>query len=82
MPKRLTTAGEVIAELGGFAAVNALTKRKAISASSMWKMRGKFPPNTFSVMQAALEAAGASAPGSLWGMPETETERLPEDAAS
>lgn len=79
MIKRLTTAEEVIAALGGFQAVNALTKRTSISASSMWKLRKKFPPNTYPVMKAALAAVGASAPDALWGMPETAQ---PEDVAS
>lgn len=79
MIKRLTTVEEVIVELGGFQAVNALTGRESVSASSMWKLRGKFPPNTYAVMKAALEAVGASAPASLWRMPESAQ---PEDVAS
>lgn len=72
MAKQLNTVEDVISELGGFDAVKELTNRNSSSAVPMWKHREKFPPNTFTVMTAALKAKGARAPASLWGMPVTE----------
>lgn len=72
MSRRFLTVEDVISELGGFDAVKALTGRKSSSAVPMWKLRRKFPPNTYTVMIAALQAKGATAPASLWGMPQAE----------
>jgi hypothetical protein len=72
MLKQLCTVDEVIKELGGYPAMRELIPRKSTSAALMWNFRNKFPANTFLVLTAALEAKGASAPASLWGMPQTE----------
>jgi hypothetical protein len=69
MFRQLHTVEEVISELGGFEVVKELTGRRGNFTVPMWKHREKFPPNTFILMKAALEAKGASAPASLWGMP-------------
>lgn len=72
MVRHLKTVNEVISELGGFDGVKDLTNRNSPSVVPMWKHRNKFPPNTFTVMSAALAAKGARAPASLWGMPACE----------
>jgi hypothetical protein len=69
MIKRLQTVEEVIAELGGPKAVGQLTERKSASAVPMWKNRKRFPPKTYTILQAALKERGLSAPNDLWGMP-------------
>lgn len=63
------TVEDVIAKLGGPEAVADLTKRESTSAVPMWKTRKKFPLQTFTTIQAALQARGLTAPNSLWGMP-------------
>ena len=68
MSKNLHTVAEVVEELGGAQAVKDLTKRASSSVVPVWKYRGKFPPNTFVVLQSALEARGLRAPSKLWGM--------------
>lgn len=73
MPKQLTTIEQVIAELGGPAAVAELTCRTSLSAVPMWKLRQTFPSNTYVVMKAALKAKGADAPDSLWNMAEASS---------
>lgn len=75
--RELTTTAEVMAALGGIAPVAALTGRK-YGAAFNWKGFPKFPADTFVVMQAALRAAGYSAPDSLWGMVEPRLETLAE----
>lgn len=72
MAKQLHTVEDVIVELGGFDAVKALTNRSGQWTVPMWKHRKKFPPNTFTIITAALKAKGAKAPESLWGMPMME----------
>lgn len=72
MAKQLHTVEEVISELGGFDAVRELTNRRGQWTVPMWKHRKKFPPTTFTVLKAALDAKGASAPVTLWGMPQPE----------
>lgn len=66
------TVEEVFEALGGYQAVRELVPRKSSSAVLMWNFRKKFPANTFAVLNTALAAKGASAPASLWGMPQTE----------
>jgi hypothetical protein len=67
--RTLTSIEEVIDALGGTKAVAELTKRSSPSAVPNWKTR-KFPPNTYAIMKAALQAQGADAPDSLWNMME------------
>lgn len=68
----LRTAAQVVAALGGTAAVCKLTgaTRKAV-----WHWVGaaeKFPANQYVVMQRALKRRGASAPDWLWSMKNVE----------
>ena len=69
MIKRLQTVEEVITELGGFQAVAEMTGKESISAVPTWKWRKRFPAKTFTILQAALQQRGLSAPNELWGMP-------------
>lgn len=66
-PHELSSAAEVIKELGGVGPVAALTGR-TYGAAFNWKAFEKFPADTFVVMQDALRARGFAAPASLWGM--------------
>lgn len=68
----LRTTDEVIDALGGNGAVSALTARGATAVSN-WrsKARGKFPPETYLVIQQALAEKGLSAPPALWSMVES-----------
>jgi hypothetical protein len=72
MVKKLQTVDDVIEKLGGFDVVREMTKRNGAFTVPMWKHREKFPPNTFTIMNAALRAKGFSAPATLWGMPHFE----------
>lgn len=65
--RELTTTAEVIETLDRADSVASLTGRTT-NAVHNWKSFGKFPANTFVVMQEALRAKGCSAPTSLWGM--------------
>jgi hypothetical protein len=67
--KRLGTIAEVIAELGGAKELLKLTKRgHSVAMVHNWTYRNQFPPQTYRVMQAALNERGLSAPSELWGM--------------
>lgn len=66
--RQLQSVEDVISELGGFDSVKELTKRDGTFTVPMWKHRKKFPPDTYLVMKAALDAKGAEAPAELWGM--------------
>lgn len=68
-PAKLTTTREVVTALGGTKAVATLTGRR-YSAVSNWLLdsKGKFPSNTYVILNASLAAIGKSAPPSLWGM--------------
>ncbi len=72
MSKRFATVEEVIAGLGGYQAVRERFPEKGTSTVLMWKHRNKFPANTYAVLKASLDAIDATAPASLWGMPEIE----------
>jgi hypothetical protein len=65
----LETTDEVIDFLGGNKAVSEATGRGS-QAISNWRSRGKFPPETFLVLQALLKARRVKAPASLWGIEE------------
>lgn len=65
----LETVDAVITALGGPKKVQELTSRESPSAVPMWKVRKRFPANTFTVMTGALQPLGFSAPNRLWGMP-------------
>lgn len=69
MSKRLQTVEEVIAELGGPQAVKELTRAASPSVVPMWKNREHFPTKTYTILQAALQERGLSAPNHLWRMP-------------
>lgn len=59
----------VIEALGGTNAVAKLTGRK-YSAAFNWRSFEHFPPDTFLVMQKALQERGYDAPPKLWRMVE------------
>lgn len=65
----LSAASEIFDKLGGVRAVAELTGR-TYDAAWNWKRFNRFPPNTYSIMTAALNANGYTAPGSLWRMVE------------
>jgi len=67
----LHTADEVVDALGGTKAVAELTRRKD-SAVSNWRTAGKFPPNTYLLLKAALSDKNKGAPDALWSMAEAE----------
>lgn len=80
--KALETTEQVVAALGGTAIVARLTGR-GLSAASNWRSFDTFPPDTYLVMTAALEAAGCTAPSSLWRMVEpSPAPSLPEPAGA
>lgn len=64
---KLSTAAEVIDNLGGIAEVARLTRR-TYNAVSNWRVLGSFPANTFLVLNAALKERGYTASPSLWRM--------------
>jgi hypothetical protein len=65
----LTSTQAIIDVLGGVKAVAALTGRD-YDAAWNWKKFPHFPPDTYLVLQKALEAQGHTAPASLWRMVE------------
>ncbi len=65
--RELATTADVIDTLDRVGAVALLTGRTT-NAVHNWKAFGRFPSNTFVVMQEALRAKGCTAPASLWGM--------------
>lgn len=68
MSTELTTTSEVVKALGGLQKVAELTGRGRTNVVWNWTATTHFPPDTFLVMQAALERQGKSAPASLWRM--------------
>lgn len=67
--RTLTTAGQVVTELGGTFKVAALTGVKPPAISNSIK-KGQFARGHYVVMTRALKAKRATAPASLWGMSE------------
>ncbi len=65
----LSTAEQVLDELGGFDAVAELTgaNRKAVTN---WKYFNAFPSRTYVALTAELKRRGKKAPASLWKMAE------------
>ena len=72
----LTTSGEVMDVLGGNSSVARLTASSQNRVSN-WRVKGRFPANTYLALQSALTAVGHTAPAELWGM-----RALSSDAAS
>lgn len=62
----LKSASQIIDELGGTAAVSALTGRPQAQISR-WRKWNKFPPQCYLIMTAALAVRGHYAAPSLWG---------------
>ena len=74
MAKRaLKTMDDVMAALGGPAAVAILTQTKH-SAVCNWQTFGRFPAKTYLVMSRALARKRHKAPTALWGMLESSSE--------
>ena len=67
MIRRLNTANEVIDALGGTLAVARLAGL-SMQAISNWRLRERFPPATYLLLNAALRAKQCSAPTKLWDM--------------
>lgn len=66
MSKALSTR-QIMDALGGTREVARITSRK-VSAASMWRSLGKFPPNTYLVLKAAMDAKGIAVDPTLFGM--------------
>ena len=67
--RNLETAAEVCDKLG-ISEIARLTGRK-YSAAHNWKGFGKFPADTFLVLQEALARIDCTAPATLWSMVES-----------
>lgn len=63
----LRTAAEVMDALGGDRSVGDITGRSR-KATNNWRHFGRFPSDTYVVMQGALKKIGHTAPASLWRM--------------
>jgi len=71
--KNLETFDDVVAALGGLAAVGLLCDDQDVAAVCNWKRRrSRFPTKYYKRMIAKLDEQGASAPDHLWGMAETK----------
>lgn len=66
---------DIIATLGGTAAVARLTSTTA-KAVHNWRAFGRFPANTFIVINSELIRLGLSAPAELWSMREPPAAKL------
>ncbi len=71
MSKALSSTSEVIDALGGTTATRLITGRSGSTASN-WRARKRFPPDTFLVLKAELQARGYTAPPALWGIVEPQ----------
>lgn len=69
--KVLTTASEVIEELGGPAAAGRMVGRSVQSAVN-WRAANRFPADTFLIFQAELRERDMTAPPSIWGIRQPE----------
>lgn len=69
MRRKLRTIGEVIEALGGNVAVRRRTGRSP-QAVTNWRARGRFPRETYLLINGDLRRLRCSAPASLWGMAE------------
>lgn len=67
----LTTMDQVIARLGGPAAVGRLTGRSR-SAVANWRGTGRFPARLYLMMTRELQTLGAVALPALWGQHEDD----------
>lgn len=73
--KLLTTTDAVIDAFGGAKRMAQFLTAQGYpcgkSAATNWTtgQRGKFPPETVFILQAALAQRGLTAPASLWGIP-------------
>jgi hypothetical protein len=63
--RRLRTAAEIVAALGGNRSVSILTDRTSQHVTN-WKATGKLPPQTFLIVQRELNRLGYEAPPELW----------------
>lgn len=66
--KKLTSVAEVVEVLGGIKEVAKLTHAKKSAALNWLYVSEAFPPNTFKLMNDALEKRGCRAPAHLWKM--------------
>jgi hypothetical protein len=75
----LGSTSDVIAALGGTAAVARLTGNRMTTVSN-WSSRRRFPARTFVVVSTELEKRGLSASPALWGMDAASSGRKSEAA--
>jgi hypothetical protein len=75
--KTLTTVKEVIAELGGRAAVAEITGTN-VKVVSHWRWQDRFPSKTYLVLTEALNKRGCCASVGLWSFTQTEDMRSAE----
>lgn len=66
--KKLHTAKQVVAKLGGLGAVCELTHANAKQAWHWTGRAGQFPSNTYVAMTQELRRLGYEAPARLWNM--------------
>ena len=71
----LSTIDEVVAAVGGVPAAVALVGAKASNAPSMWKIRGRIPPEHFFPFSEALRKVGKQADPALFGFDRAEKAR-------
>lgn len=67
MSSNLTTAQDVINELGGYGEVAALVGLK-YNAVFEWKRANRIPSRLYLLMNGELEKRGKSASPAIWGM--------------
>lgn len=68
---QLETVDHVIDALGGVSSVCELIgarKKRSWQRVDNWRLRGRFPSDTYVVLTDALKARQFSAPARLWGM--------------
>lgn len=67
MVRSLTTANDVIDQLGGTTATARLTGRKAQHVTN-WRKAKRLPADTFLILSKELEHRGLTAPAEVWGI--------------
>jgi len=70
----ISTVEDTIEALGGNAAVAEITSN-TINAIYNWRAAGKFPADTYLLLQNELKSRGRIAPDSLWSMRRRRTKR-------
>lgn len=71
--QKLRTVAQVIEAIGR-ERVQRITKRRSNNITN-WKASGRFPPDTFLLLQGELQRVNCRAPAALWGITETRSQR-------